>query len=203
MERKDRRTISVELDEIFNTKSEWADTNEPRTLMIRGRAGIGKTTLFRKIVQEWSAGILWKDRFTHMYRFPLKFFNSLQDNQILSCRDLLMKYHGPNISHEEEEEVWKDICKHPEKILVLFDGLDEYRGLDNQSPEDILMVHNNDTAVPMPALLCNLQNRNLLPEAHVVSPHVPEQLPCDASVGSLTGGWRSPDSMKNESNSTL
>ena len=49
----------------------------------------------------------------------------------------------------------------------MFDGLDEYRGLDNKIPRDIPKVCDNKSRVPLPTLLCNLQNHNLLTGAHI------------------------------------
>ena len=156
--------LDIELANLFDVR---ADTKKPRTVLIKGRAGIGKSTLLRKIVHDWAAQLLWKEKFQHIFRFPLKFFNSLPESHLLSCHDLLMRHHGPNMSQEQKAEVWKDISQHPDKNLILFDGLDEYRGLDNKTSGDIPKVYDNNMAVSLPVLLCNLQNHNLLTGACV------------------------------------
>ena len=160
-------TVNVEMNEIFDVRSEWTDRHEaPKTVLIKGRAGIGKSTLLRKLSRDWSENILWEDRFNNVYRIPLKFLNAITES--LSCNDLLMKHHGPQFSPEEKAQVWKEIKENPDKTLITFDGLDEYRGLDDKEKSDIPKVYDNDAKVPLPILLCNLQSRNLLTGAQVV-----------------------------------
>ncbi|KAH8878672.1 hypothetical protein GQ53DRAFT_81806 [Thozetella sp. PMI_491] len=70
--------IQIELPVIFNPrKGPNGDTTAPRRLLIRGRAGVGKTTLCKKIVHDfhdltcdaWSA---WRELFDRILWVPLR-----------------------------------------------------------------------------------------------------------------------------------
>ena len=51
---------TVQTSEIFDSMS---DTEDPKNVLVKGKAGVGKTTFLKKILFDWSFGKLWKDRF--------------------------------------------------------------------------------------------------------------------------------------------
>ena len=170
--REERRTLNL-LDEMHSRSSagieikDLVDTRNikhpPKSTLIRGQAGIGKTTLLRKIAVDWAANILWVSRFLYIYLFPLRLWNSFQGK--LSCYDLLMKYHQPEVKDDDKEQVWKHITEHPDKVLLLFDGVDEYHAL---TKEAVHPIHDTRTTCTFPVLLYNLKKKNILKEASVI-----------------------------------
>jgi HEAT repeat protein len=66
------KTSCVDLLEIFNPrKGRNGDIKRPRRVLIRGRAGVGKTTLCKKIVHEFLLGT-WNNLFSRILWLPLR-----------------------------------------------------------------------------------------------------------------------------------
>jgi hypothetical protein len=67
------KTPQVELPTLFHPrKGPDGRTNNPRRILIRGRAGVGKTTLCKKIVHDFTHGKIWKDLFSRVLWVPLR-----------------------------------------------------------------------------------------------------------------------------------
>ncbi|KAI9148375.1 Vegetative incompatibility protein [Paramyrothecium foliicola] len=69
------KKFQVELEALFNErKGPGGQTLQPRRILIRGRAGIGKTTLCKKIVHEFTQGKwdMWSTLFDRILWIPLR-----------------------------------------------------------------------------------------------------------------------------------
>ncbi|XP_042202104.1 NACHT, LRR and PYD domains-containing protein 3-like [Callorhinchus milii] len=71
--------------------------------VVSGVAGIQKTTMVQKIVHDWATGKIYP-HFHFVFVFKFRDLNRLNDRGVL-------------------DELWK----HPETLLFIFDGLDEFR----------------------------------------------------------------------------
>ena len=91
----------------------------PRTILVIGRPGIGKTMLTKNILQQWkeSEDEFWHDKIVIL----LQFFTF--GNRTLTFREMLA--HGLNLSIDDFETVYKTILSIPTKTVLIFDGLDE------------------------------------------------------------------------------
>ncbi|XP_042202095.1 NACHT, LRR and PYD domains-containing protein 3-like [Callorhinchus milii] len=87
--------------------------------VVSGVAGIGKTTMVQKIVHDWATDKIYP-HFQFVFIFKFRDLNSLNCRITLS-RLIVEQY--PYLSGVLEE-LWK----HPEILLFIFDGLDEFRG---------------------------------------------------------------------------
>ncbi|KAI5611223.1 NACHT, LRR and PYD domains-containing protein 3-like isoform X2, partial [Silurus asotus] len=135
------------------TKPLSEQDEEPiRNVLTKGVAGIGKTVSVQKFVLEWAEGKTNQD--VHLI-FPLPFRElNLMKDQKLSLVELL------NVFFEEMKEI--DISR-LEKVLFIFDGLDECRfPLDFQKTVRVCDV---TESAPVHVLLINLIKGNLLPSA--------------------------------------
>ena len=139
------------------------DTDEefPRNILVVGRPGIGKTVLTEKLMRSWANGI---DEFYHdKIAFYLKFrwFN-VNDIKDMTLKTFLR--NGTQLSDKEFEKIYKEIAKHPEKAILIFDGLDEFNS-DSDCLNDLPPP--NDSDVPMSPILLfsKLIYGHFLPEA--------------------------------------
>ncbi|KAM5129099.1 NACHT, LRR and PYD domains-containing protein 3-like [Mantella aurantiaca] len=87
----------------------------PHAVMVSGVPGIGKTTLMQKFVNDWVTG-------KHYQRFAFVFFFRFRDlNRLgeVSLEEMILHQY-PYLESQIE-----NILQYPEKLLFIFDGLDE------------------------------------------------------------------------------
>ncbi|XP_027006762.2 NACHT, LRR and PYD domains-containing protein 12-like isoform X3 [Tachysurus fulvidraco] len=148
-----RRTTEetpIKCNDIFKPLSEQ---DKPiRTVLTKGVAGIGKTVSVQKFILDWAEGKVNQD--VHLI-FPLPFRQlNLMKDQKLSLMELL---------HVFFKEIKETEMSSLEKVLFIFDGLDECRfPLDFQNTVRVCDV---TESASVPVLLINLIKGNLLPSA--------------------------------------
>ncbi|KAM3919263.1 NACHT, LRR and PYD domains-containing protein 12-like [Leptodactylus fuscus] len=88
----------------------------PHMVMVSGVPGVGKTTLMQKFVYDWVKGDLYQ-RFSFVFFFKFRELNRLEDKVSL---ETMILHQYPYL-----EEQLENILQDPEKLLFIFDGLDE------------------------------------------------------------------------------
>jgi predicted NACHT family NTPase len=141
---------SIRLEQVFD-KRMLRDGKEgiPQRILVQGRAGIGKTTLCKKIVHLHQSG-LWADRFEAVLWLPLR---RLRGSTCRTLESLLReKVYTAQLDREQEELARTLAIRADEgKVLFILDGLDEI----------VTDVQSEDS--PTKALL-----KSLLGQKHVV-----------------------------------
>ncbi|KAM9467770.1 NLR family CARD domain-containing protein 3-like [Clarias gariepinus] len=171
IEAASRRTTTeetpIKCNDIFKPLSEQ---DKPiRSVLTKGVAGIGKTVSVQKFIVDWAEGKANQD--VHLI-FPLPFRElNLMEDQKLSLMELLHVF----FKETKETEIFS-----LEKVLFIFDGLDECRfPLDFQNTVRVCDV-TESASVPM--LLINLIKGNLLPSALIwitSRPAAADQIPSE------------------------
>ncbi|KAM3920500.1 NACHT, LRR and PYD domains-containing protein 6-like [Leptodactylus fuscus] len=87
----------------------------PHMVMVSGVPGIGKTTLMQKFVYDWVKGDLYQ-RFSFVFFFKFRKLNRLDKVSL----ETMILHQYPYL-----EEQLENILQDPEKLLFIFDGLDE------------------------------------------------------------------------------
>ncbi|KAG2465568.1 NLRP3 protein, partial [Polypterus senegalus] len=113
---KKHRKYNITINEIFSIFENDDDKREPRTVVIQGPAGIGKTFTVHKIMLDWASGELFQDRFDFVFHLCCR---ELRISDHESLQELIIKC-SPIL-----EEALEEILLNPERILFIFDGLDE------------------------------------------------------------------------------
>ncbi|KAJ5679176.1 hypothetical protein N7462_007420 [Penicillium macrosclerotiorum] len=117
---------NVPLPSIFKARRLLDGTKiHPRRILIRGRAGVGKTTLCKKIVHDFLNGQLWGDHFDRLIWIPLRSLKSKA-----SPKELLQDYfkYCPSQLGSESlvSALWASMFgPNNAQTLLLLDGLDE------------------------------------------------------------------------------
>ena len=109
----------VSLEEVFKAKQEGE--HDPDKVVASGGAGCGKSVCFtRKAPYEWAYGRLWQ-------QFALLFCLELRDKSVWKAKTLpeLLRLAQLGLSLDEQEEVRLFVTNHPDKVVIVCDGLDE------------------------------------------------------------------------------
>lgn len=114
------------LEELFLPNR---DSSDPRKILIVGRPGIGKSLLCKKLLHDWSKDKMLCDSnktFEHFFLFQFRWFNSDSGTKAekMSLKKLLSRVCPET---QIDNDIFQYVLDNPEKILLVFDGLDEYK----------------------------------------------------------------------------
>ncbi|KAK3379695.1 hypothetical protein B0T24DRAFT_522066, partial [Lasiosphaeria ovina] len=114
----------IQLDEIFNARRN--DTEIwPRRVLIHGQAGVGKTTLCKKMVYDFVHGRLWTDIFDRVLWVPLRHLKGWTAGGSDFFGKRFFLHHGDG--DRFGGDLWGAIMdkRYGKKTLFILDGLDE------------------------------------------------------------------------------
>ena len=165
----------------INTRSELflsnIDAQNPRRILVVGRPGIGKSLLCQRLMRDWSRRELFRDgtkRFKYAFLFQFRSFFAESANKI-SLRQLLSR--AVHLEGDLDDQVFQELLDHPEKILLLFDGLDEFKDHESCTAIHASRFGNSSTEqIPASALYVKLLQGKLLPETTVLTTSRPTVL---------------------------
>ena len=158
------------IEEVFIGKKE-----NPKSIQITGKPGIGKTILCEKIVRDWAKDQLFSspERSTttgFQFAYLLKFrdLNSLE-NKELNLRELLNLSSLLDGNSLVDDKLMEYFIENPAKVLIIIDGYDEYKYRENIA-NDYHEQYANDPRerIPVPALLSKLIHKKVLKDSVVM-----------------------------------
>uniref|UniRef100_A0A803K664 Class II, major histocompatibility complex, transactivator n=2 Tax=Xenopus tropicalis TaxID=8364 RepID=A0A803K664_XENTR len=94
---------------------------ETNIIALLGQSGMGKTVLAKKICQDWSNGAY--SQFSLVIFFEWSMLASCKKQY--SLKDFLFELSC--CPHERNVEIYQYILRNPEKVLLIFDGVDEFQ----------------------------------------------------------------------------
>ena len=103
----------------FVRPEDMLDENHKNVLVV-GRPGIGKTSLSTKVLRLWASGEAFNAAFNVAFLVKFRRFNG---GAKLSLRELLA---SAETVQRLDDSVWEFVQNHSTKVLLIFDGLDEY-----------------------------------------------------------------------------
>ncbi len=113
----------IALEKLFEVqKLRNGSEGIPKRILIQGRAGIGKTTLCKKLVYEYHQNGLWQDRFESVLWVPLR---RLKTHSPKRLEDLLCNQYFVGHESSQAQALSKVLHAHQGKTLFILDGLDE------------------------------------------------------------------------------
>ena len=149
-----------------------------KNVLVVGRPGIGKTSLSTKMLRQWASGEAFnRDALVFNVVFLVK-FRRFNDNPELSLRDLLTRAETVECL---DDSVWELVQNEPTKVLLIFDGLDEF-----SRKEDILAQkdykNNVKEKMPVSVLYKKLATGQLLRGASILTTTRPKAVEYVARV---------------------
>ncbi|XP_069805099.1 NACHT, LRR and PYD domains-containing protein 12-like isoform X2 [Dendropsophus ebraccatus] len=155
----------INLTDIFTPLE--PGTKEPRKVLMTGIAGIGKTYAMQRVMHEWAIGKAFSN-ISCVINFAFREINLLVEP--ISLIDLIKQKHA------HLQNMAETLCGNPDKLLVLLDGLDEFKHPINQGTK----VHSYKDPAPIKDLVFSLLNGTLLQGAFIVVTSRPRSsLPLD------------------------
>ena len=116
--------------EIFTERTK--NGVEAKRILVQGETGIGKTTFVKKLLVDWSnleGAKVDEERKDALRKFDLVLAVNLKE--VSKCQTLNEVLRGSGLFPEDDEKSVDDllcyICKNQDKVLLVFDGYDEYR----------------------------------------------------------------------------
>ena len=117
MQRCKQSSEAIQVPQLFDVLQ---DKVAPHNVLIRGKAGVGKTTFVKQMSKQWAEKKLWND-IKYLFVVTLR---ELQQDRKWTLADLLLG--ELRLSEEEKTVAINEICKHSEDTMVAIEGLDEF-----------------------------------------------------------------------------
>ena len=158
------------------------DAKEQKILVV-GRPGIGKTMFSTKILRDWASDNLLNEAqksqidFKVAFLVKLRMFNSTDEE--LNLRELL---DHSEYSTALSEEAWSYIRTNPERVLIIFDGCDEYSRKTEINKDDVHYRNNEEDRMPVHFLLKKIVSGKILTGTTVLTTTRPNSVSCIRSL---------------------
>ena len=123
---------------------------EHANVLVVGRPGIGKTSLSTKMLRLWATDQAFNEEHDEKSHFIIVFlvkFRRFNDNAELSLRELLAR---AETVQRLDDSVLEFVQTEPTKVLLIFDGLDEYSRKEDINAEEDDQTYNNNVEEKMP-----------------------------------------------------
>ncbi|XP_015681733.2 NACHT, LRR and PYD domains-containing protein 12-like [Protobothrops mucrosquamatus] len=135
----------------------------PQIVVLQGAAGIGKTTMAKKIMLDWASQELYHDKFSYVFYIYCREMNLHADSEKSSIAEIISKqwprYHAV-------KSVIQNILKNEEKLLFIIDGFDEFRYSFDQLEDSFCF--DPWKKEPIRIILRSLFQKKLLPESSLI-----------------------------------
>ena len=155
-------TILTTTADLFKPKGVY--NKRPKTILVVGRPGIGKTLLTKKLFYQWQKQIseFWYGKIVILIRF--RAFNKGET----SLREMLRHSDGLNVSSADFNGIYEYMCLFPSNVILVFDGLDELK-MNNEFLAEEKTVNNPNEVTHILLIFKQLVKGTLLPGVTVLT----------------------------------
>ena len=152
---------------------------EEQKILVVGRPGIGKTMFSSKILRDWASDNLLNETQKSQIDFKVAFLVKLRmfnfTDKELNLRELL---DHSEYSTTLSEETWSYIRENPQRVLIIFDGFDEYSRKAEINKDDVQYRNNEEDRMPVHFLLKKMLSAKILTGATVLMTTRPNDVSC-------------------------
>ena len=168
--------------DIFLSESDRNDDMNPKSVIITGKAGIGKTVFCQNLIRDWADNKLFQPQsnrnvpdFKFAYLLTFRQLNLLGDERV-TLREILNRSSVLDEHSNIDDSLFEYIVDHSEDVLIILDGFDEYskknfisRDLDDQYP------NSTQDKMPIAALCAKLIKGKILKDSVVMITSRPDE----------------------------
>ena len=158
---KTRGALTTDIVDMSGVFKPHDECSQPRTVLIEGKPGMGKTTYCRKLAYDWATGKPWttKKPCSTGKEEEKDFFPKFLAVLLLSCRDM-------------KSNLWEAIDDQLLPREVKKEVRDKFFNFLRQNQSDVLLVLDGLDEVPtseLPVFTEIIQGRRELPKCHVIA----------------------------------
>ena len=153
------------------------EERSPKRILLTGKAGIGKTLFCQKLVRDWADDKLSQSQshFKFVYLLTFRQLNLLENDQ-LSLQELLNCSTVLDDSSNTDESLFEYIVNHPEEVLIIIDGYDEYSQQRYITGKSEMRYQNSaKEKMPVAALCTKLIKRKMFGDSVVMITSRPDE----------------------------
>ena len=168
--------------DIFLSESDRNDDMNPKSVIITGKAGIGKTVFCQNLIRDWADNKLFQPQsnrnvpdFKFAYLLTFRQLNLLGDERV-TLREILNRSSVLDEHSNIDDSLFEYIVDHSEDVLIILDGFDEYSkknfiscDLDDQYP------NSTQDKMPIAALCAKLIKGKVLKDSVVMITSRPDE----------------------------
>ena len=137
------------------------DQESTNSILVVGKAGIGKSLFCQKVIRDWANNELFQARenteipnLKFVYLLSFRQLNLLENNCV-TLREILNCCSALDDKCDIDDSTFEYIVKHPKEVMIILDGYDEYSQQDYIAG-NLEEQHPNDARREMPvAALCS------------------------------------------------
>ncbi|XP_031557672.1 protein NLRC5-like [Actinia tenebrosa] len=158
-------------------KSTASCKTNPKSILLTGKAGIGKSLFCRMLVRDWSHNRLFEEGQENakvpdfQFVFMLTFCQLLEEEEKrFDLCDILNQSSLLNEHLVIDESLLQYMIENPEKLFIILDGYNEYKPHREKITGDFETRYPNDPheKIPVPALIAKIMKGKMLNGAVVL-----------------------------------
>ena len=170
--------------EMFTSATHRNKETNHQSVLVTGKAGIGKTLFCQKLIRDWADGKLFQSQanahlrdFKFAYLLTFRQLNLLGDDRV-TLREILNRSSVLDDHSYIDDSLFEYIVHHSEEVLIIIDGYDEYSQqafiasdlhLDDQYPNTV------KEEMPVAALCAKLIKGKILRDSVVMITSRPDE----------------------------
>ena len=168
--------------EIFLSESDRNDDMNPKSVLVTGKAGIGKTVYCQNLIRDWADNKLFQPQsnrnvpdFKFAYLLTFRQLSLLRDERV-TLREILNLSSVLDEHSNIDDSLFEYIVDHSENVLIILDGFDEY------SKQNFIVSDSDDRypnsakeKMPVAALCAKLIKGKILKDSVVMMTSRPDE----------------------------
>ena len=168
--------------DIFLSESDRNDDMNPKSVLVTGKAGIGKTLYCQNLIRDWADNKLFQPQsnrnvpdFKFAYLLTFRQLSLLRD-ELVTLREILNRSSVLDEHSNIDDSLFEYIVDHSENVLIILDGFDEY------SKQNLIVSDSDDRypnsakeKMPVAALCAKLIKGKILKDSVVMITSRPDE----------------------------
>ena len=177
--------------DIFLSESDRNDDMNPKSVLVTGKAGIGKTVYCQNLIRDWADNKLFQPQsnrnvpdFKFAYLLTFRQLSLLRDKRV-TLREILNLSSVLDEHSNIDDSLFEYIVDHSENVLIILDGFDEYSKQNFiVSDSDDRYPNSAQEKMPVAALCAKLIKGKILKDSVVMITSRPDE--SDQMTGKIT-----------------